>query len=171
MNWVSNVIRLQGGVMIEPLYNKVKDFGMEFRRDAKGKVHYLGLSLFQTLNGAYTGNLLATEMVKREIMSRYVSLELLDEITARLEKELGDMFSVLPVESAISDIRFGVDMMIVAKDDADGFLLHPCVEINLRRTMGHVALSLSPLDDIKEGNMTITYDSKRYHLKLKYNYM
>ena len=104
-------------------------------------------------------------------MSRYVSLELLDEITARLEKELGDMFSVLPLESAISDIRFGVDLMIVAKDNADGFLLHPCVEINLRRTMGHVALSLSPLDDIKEGNMAITYDSKRYHLKLKYNYI
>ena len=170
-NWVNNVIRLQGGVMIEPLYNKVKDFGMEFRRDANGRVHYLGLSLFQTQNGAYTGNLLATEAVKRDIMSKYVSLELLDEITARLENELSNMFSVLPKESAISDIRFGVDMMIVAKEDADGFLLHPCVEINLRRTMGHVALALSPLDDIKEGNMAITYDSKRYHLKLKYNYM
>ena len=157
--------------MIEPLYNKVKDFGMEFRRDANGRVYYLGLSLFQTQNGAYTGNLLATEAVKRDIMSKYVSLELLDEITARLENELSNMFSVLPKESAISDIRFGVDMMIVAKDDADGFLLHPCVEINLRRTMGHVALALSPLDDIKEGNMAITYDSKRYHLKLKYNYM
>jgi hypothetical protein len=170
-NWVSNVIRLQGGVMVEPLYNKVKDFGLEFRRDANGKVHYLGLSLFQTQNGAYTGNLLVTEAVKRDIMSKYVSLELLDEVTARLEKELGDLFSVLPKEPAISDIRFGVDMMIVAKDDADGFLLHPCVEINLRRTMGHVALALSPLDDIKEGNMAIAYDSKRYHLKLKYNYM
>ena len=157
--------------MIEPLYNKVKDFGMEFCRDANGRVHYLGLSLFQTQNGAYTGNLLATEAVKRDMMSRYVLLELLDEVATRLEKEIGDMFSVLPVESAISDIRFGVDMMIVAKENADGFLLHPCVEMNLRRTMGHVALSLSPLDDIKEGNMAITYDSKRYHLKLKYNYM
>lgn len=171
LNWVNNVIRLQGGVMIEPLYNKVKDFGMEFCRDASGKVRYHGLSLFQTQNGAYTGNLLATEAVKRDMMSRYISLELLDEVAARLERYIGDMFSVLPVESAISDIRFGVDMMIVAKENADGFLLHPCVEINLRRTMGHVALSLSPLDDIKEGNMAITYDSKRYHLKLKYNYM
>ena len=36
-------------------------------------------------------------------------------------------------------------MMIVAA--GDGFLLHPCVEINLRRTMGHVALSLTPDDD------------------------
>ena len=171
LNWANNVIRLQGGIMVEPLYNKVKDFGMEFRRSADGRVHYLGLSLFQTQNGAYTGNLLATEAVKRDIMSKYVSLGLLDEITARLENELSDMFSMLPRESAMSDVRLGVDMMIVAKENAEGFLLHPCVEINLRRTMGHVALSLSPLDDIKEGSMAIVYDTKRYHLRLKYNYM
>ena len=167
LNWVRNVIRLQGGVMVEPLYNKVKDFGMEFRRDAESRVRYLGLSLFQTQNGAYTGNILATEAVKRDMMSRYVNLAFLDEVTARLETELATLFSTLPSESALSDLRFGVDMMIVAKDDVDGFLLHPCVEINLRRTMGHVALALSPMDDAKEGTMTIVYDSKRYHLRLK----
>ena len=32
------------------------------------------------------------------------AFELLDEITARLEKELSDVFSVLPMESAISKI-------------------------------------------------------------------
>ena len=181
LNWVKNVIHLQGGVMVEPLYNKVKDFGMEFRRDAEGRVHYLGLSLFQTVNGAYTGNILATEAVKRDMMSRYVDFALLDEITTRLETELTVLFSTLPPEPSLSDLRFGVDMMIVAKNatssfslenaECDGFLLHPCVEINLRRTMGHVALALSPLDDIKQGTMAINYDSKRYHLKIKYNYM
>ena len=179
LNWVKNVIHLQGGVMVEPLYNKVKDFGMEFRRDAEGRVHYLGLSLFQTVNGAYTGNILATEAVKRDMMSRYIDLALLDEITARLETELTVLFSTLPSEPSLSNLCFGVDMMIVAKNatsslenaECDGFLLHPCVEINLRRTMGHVALALSPLDDIKQGTMAINYDSKRYHLKLKYTYI
>lgn len=51
--------------MIEPYYNKVKDFGMEFFADETGQVHYLGLSLFHTANGAYTGNILASEEVKR----------------------------------------------------------------------------------------------------------
>lgn len=171
LNWVKNTIRLQGGVMVEPLYNKVKDFGMEFYRDSCGKVHYLGLSLFQTQNGAYTGNILATEVVKRDMISKYVDLTLLDDVTSRLESQLTVLFSTLPLESTISNIHFGVDMMIVAKENGDGFLLHPCVEINLRRTMGHVALALSPYDDIKEGSMAISYDSKRYHLKLKYNYM
>ena len=167
LNWASNVIQQQGGVMVEPLYNKVKDFGMEFRRCADGSVKYLGLSLFHTLNGAYTGNLLATENVKREMMSKYISLDLLDEVTSRLERELTVLFSSLPSEKPLRSINLGVDMMIVTKDDCDGFLLHPCVEINLRRTMGHVALALSPTDDTKEGAMAINYESKRYHLRLK----
>jgi hypothetical protein len=42
---------------------------------------------------------------------------------------------------------FGIDMMVVSTADKDGFLLHPCVEINLRRTMGHVALAIPPFAD------------------------
>ena len=39
----------------------------------------------------------------------------------------------------------GVDMMIVKDYLAGEYFLHPCVEVNLRRTMGHVALSLSSI--------------------------
>ena len=39
----------------------------------------------------------------------------------------------------------GVDMMIVKDYLAGGYFLHPCVEVNLRRTMGHVALSISSI--------------------------
>ncbi len=70
--WTRNIIAQQGGVTVEPYYNKVKDFGMEFEmRD--GKVHYLGLSLFDTIKNAYTGNLLCSEEEKMEIMKKYVS--------------------------------------------------------------------------------------------------
>ena len=58
--WVANVIRHQGGVTVEPYYNKVKDFGMEFEM-VDGVVKYCGLSLFQTIKGAYAGNILASE--------------------------------------------------------------------------------------------------------------
>ena len=134
-NWVRNIIKQQGSVMVEPYYNKVKDFGMEFEVDAVGKVHYLGLSLFHTKNGAYTGNLLATEDAKRQLMARYLPLELLDDIRQRIvdNVQLGDYQG-----------PFGVDMMVV---NSQSLLLHPCVELNLRRTMGHVALSMTPTDD------------------------
>jgi hypothetical protein len=135
------VIHEQGEVMVEPYYNKVKDFGMEFEVDDQGVVHYLGLSLFHTKNGAYIGNLLATEEAKREQMGRYVSLGLLDEIKQHIIQnvQLGDYQG-----------PFGIDMMIVNSQLStvnSQLLLHPCVELNLRRTMGHVALSLTPTDD------------------------
>ena len=62
---------------------------------------------------------------------------------------------------------FGIDMMIVK-----GGLLHPCVEINLRRTMGHVALSIGRLihlDDDDSDNrriMRIDYDGSHYKLRV-----
>lgn len=52
--WAANVIRHQGGVTVEPYYNKVKDFGMEFEI-VDGVVKYCGLSLFQTIKGGLCG--------------------------------------------------------------------------------------------------------------------
>ena len=51
-------------------------------------------------------------------------------------------------------------MMIVAPNNHNGYLLHPCVEINLRRTMGHLALCLTPADDDIQGLMQIVYEDK-----------
>lgn len=134
--WFRHVVDRQGSVMVEPYYNKVKDFGMEFSVDAEGCIHYKGLSLFHTRNGAYIGNILATESTKREMLSRYIPTEWLDAI----QQKIHNGFKLNDYQGP-----FGVDMMIVANDM--GFMLHPCVEINMRRTMGHVALSLTPDDD------------------------
>jgi hypothetical protein len=58
-------------------------------------------------------------------------------------------------------------MMIVAKEDQTGFLLHPCVEVNLRRTMGHVALHLTPHIKGLPKVMQVTYDKSQYKLKVR----
>jgi len=57
---------------------------------------------------------------------------------------------------------FGVDMMIVHGQQP---ALHPCVEINLRRTMGHAALMLTPTDDDICRVMRIEYTGT-YTLKI-----
>ena len=167
-NWVRNVIKTQGSIMAEPYYNKVKDFGMEFEADAEGRIHYLGLSLFHTVNGAYVGNILATEIVKREMISRYIPISLLDSVKQRIVERLNLDGYVGP---------FGIDMMIV-KSIGNGnhnsqlsivncqLGLHPCVEINLRRTMGHVALNISPTDDDIRAVMRVIYDGNHYKLKI-----
>ena len=158
-NWVHRVMEKQGGVMVEPYYNKVKDFGMEFFADKDGSVRFEGFSLFITQNGAYTGSLLASNDEKREMLSRYVPATLLEKIIERVITNAPRLF-----EGHYSG-PFGVDMMIVAREDGNGFLLHPCVEINMRRTMGHVALSLTPPPLAPKQLMRIIHDVN-YKLKV-----
>ncbi len=165
--WVQHVISRQGSIMVEPYYNKVKDFGMEFVVTEEG-VRYLGLSLFHTKNGAYIGNVLATEEAKREELSRYLSLELLDAV-----RDL--IVNCAPLEGYLG--CFGVDMMLVRHPEAGDrndvpLLLHPCVEINLRRTMGHVALALAhqvnpTCDDDIRRVMRVIYNGNNYQLTIR----
>lgn len=156
--WVGNTIEKQGYVMVEPYYTKLRDLAAEFYCDKHGNVKFLGLSLFETKNGAYMGNIVAPEQRKRNVVSKYISLEIIDEAIA-LIKSLA--------EKAMAGIyhgHFGIDMMIV--DDSEvGVALHPCVELNLRRTMGYVALCMNTADDIPTKVMRMSLD-KKYRLRL-----
>jgi hypothetical protein len=156
--WLHNVLERQGSVMVEPYYDKVKDFGMEFIAMADGSVEYCGLSLFHTANGAYTGNILATENSKREMLGRYISLDAIDQAKETICHHLADI-----VQDRYQG-PLGVDMMVVSKNN--NLALHPCVEINLRRTMGHAALALTPDDDDLMGVMRIEYSNSHYKLSL-----
>lgn len=157
LQWAQNVINRQGGIMVEPLYERVRDFGMEFYVD--GQTSYLGLSLFETVNGAYIGNILASEEEKREELSKEIPLSLLDRVCSAIISIADECLA--PFYSG----PFGIDMMVVKT--TDGVLkLHPCVELNLRRTMGHVALDVSRCDVRRTyALMSIRYDGTySFHL-------
>jgi len=168
--WLRHVIDAQGCVMAEPLYNKVKDFGMEFMAHPDGSISYEGLSLFHTANGAYTGNVVATESAKLEMISNYITVGLLIDIKEKI--------CHLLAETIKGEYQgpLGVDMMVVAATSPsqvrqEGALLHPCVEVNLRRTMGHVAIALNRLcnpqdDDEIRRIMRIDYNGNNYQLKI-----
>lgn len=158
--WISNVIRQQQSVIVEEECKKVMDFAVEYEIDDKGEVRTLGLSLFSTTNGAYKGNVLDSEENKLLKLSRYIPLTLLNvvvkETTSFMKVALGGIYHG----------PFGVDMMIVANDEKRNppFLLNPCIEINLRRTMGHVALSLARQG--LRGAMNIVFDGRNYKMKI-----
>lgn len=160
--WAESVIRRQGGVMVEPYYNKVKDFGMEFYVAADGTIIYQGLSLFETVNGAYTGNLLAGEDEKVRILSSFIQESKLDEARRHIIDVMGESLR------GIYNGPFGVDMMVYV-DDGEFHLL-PCVELNLRMTMGHVALALTrrvnPTGVAPHQLMRIEYDGHHYHFRV-----
>lgn len=129
--WVRRTLQRQGGVEVEPFYQKVQDFAMEFWAE-RGQVRYEGLSLFTTTDGGvYNGNLVATEEEKERRLSQYVSLDLLHEVRDRLLQLLNT--SEIPTWYRGP---FGIDMMM-------SNALHPLIELNFRMTMGWIALLLS----------------------------
>lgn len=160
LGWVRNILHRQGGIMVEPLYAKVCDFAVEFVAEADGSIVRSGLSLFDTRSAAYTGSVCATENDKREMLAGYVDLDLLDSVC----RQIADVLS--PLMQGVYTGPFGVDMMAVAKPGGNGFWLHPCVELNLRRTMGHVALALTPSVSEPRRLMSIYYADK-YRLRIQ----
>ena len=167
--WLRNIIAQQGSVMVEPMYPKVKDFGMEFEALPDGQIRYLGLSLFDTRNGAYTGNIIASEEDKLDMISRYIPTNLILDIQEKLTTALSDVLMSQTASSSSCHYTgpFGVDMMILSRPDGQGFSVHPCVEINLRRTMGHVALAMaaaSPFAPSRVMQITLS-DKYRIHIK------
>lgn len=172
--WVGNIIYRQGGVTVEPYYNKVMDFGMEFEM-VDGNVLYRGLSLFDTIKNAYSGNILCSEDKKEEMMAQYVSPERLLQI----RQHIIDVME--PALKGNYSGPFGVDMMIYAKDMKalnqvistdmpSDFGVNECIEVNLRRTMGHVAIDLANYlqQTSAEFNniMRVDFDGNRYHLRV-----
>lgn len=133
--WCSRVDALQGGVVGEPIYNKVEDFAMEFLSDGVGRVVFAGYSLFATgSGGAYEGNLLLPDAAIEQRLSQRVPPGALQALRLRLEAEL----SLLLGNSYAGYL--GVDMMICRfEGEEPEYRIHPCVEINLRMNMGVVA--------------------------------
>ncbi len=157
--WMENTIRRQGSIMAEPYYQKVEDFALEFVADVK--VRYVGLSLFETNGSAYSGNIVASEEKKRQMLGKYIDGTLLDELILRLEEALTIQFGGKYCGP------LGVDMMVVAGGDDRPFRIHPCVEINLRRTMGHVALALTSTDDRPPQVMSIVRQDQHSRLTVR----
>lgn len=132
----AGIIHRQGSVMAERGYRKIAEFGALYHSDSQG-VRFSGLSMFLTESrGAYTGNIVASQDY---FLSRVDSLGLLSQLsdtTGRLEEILTGM--LLPHYNG----WLGIDMMVYEGDDGH-ICLNPCIELNLRMTMGVVAMKIA----------------------------
>ncbi|MCD8386335.1 MAG: hypothetical protein LUD17_05515 [Bacteroidales bacterium] len=143
---VEDGIRAQGCVSIEPAYDKAIDFAKIFELK-DGKCQCLGTSVFLTDDkGAYSGNLLASEQKRIERVGVHCDLGALDRAASLLTQEIEKIYG-----SHYSGI-LGVDMLATK----DG-LIDPLVEVNLRMTMGWVAIRLSEslLPEGAEGTLMV----------------
>lgn len=134
LKWAKNVIEQQGFVMIEKWYDKILDFALEFKSH-NGIVEYFGSSIFETENGKYKGNLLYSESDFEKNLEKK-GLKNAEDVMLKLRETLSEFFST--AISPFYEGYFGVDMMLVNEkvDGSDAVVVHPCVELNLRTTMG-----------------------------------
>ncbi|MCM1311169.1 MAG: hypothetical protein NC301_09155 [Bacteroides sp.] len=123
-------IRRQGSVMVEVRLPKLHDFAMLFY-SLHGKVEYRGLSLFFNATAtAYGGNIVAPEAE----LAADLGVDGLPELAQAVGSALTDILG------ADYEGPLGVDMMLYG--DASAPKICPTVEVNLRYTMGFLALAL-----------------------------
>ncbi len=125
-------IQRWGGLSLEPKLNLLEDWAIEYYIDKKGEVSFVALSKFKTNNfGAYQGNILKAQ---KELYQELYKLlgeqlpKLINSHKAFFKQHLKGRYNGY----------IGVDMFVY-KSKGGGIKLHPCVEINLRCTMGLVA--------------------------------
>lgn len=134
--WCTRVAASQGGVIAEPIYNKVEDFAMEFYSDGAGELTFVGYSLFHTgKSGMYEGNCLLSNEAIRKQLAQYIPSEALMDLENCLKYRLSALVGT------VYKGYLGVDMMICRfpENEKPVFRIHPCVEINLRMNMGVIA--------------------------------
>ena len=140
-NWLTLPAREQcakqicrfGSVMLEPYYDVVQNFAMEFEcRD--GHSEFCGYSLFQTDRFSYSCNLLMSDAEIERQLSMYVPVPRLQEIA----HEMAGFLNVYA--SARYSGIVGVDMFVYRENGA--YHVNPAVELNFRHTMGWLARRL-----------------------------
>ncbi len=150
---INGIIRDQGFVLAEPLLNKVHDLAFLFELK-KGIIRFTGTSHFFTdKNGKYEGNYLngasKPDFDKVINFTNRKQAQILPELIRVLQN------SKLP---AVYEGPFGVDMLIYS-DNNDELFINPCLEINLRYTMGFIALNIEKmLAEKSKGVFRIFYE-------------
>ena len=127
---VERLLEQQKYLVAENRYNVVSNFAMEFSTDSD-TVTFVGYSLFATKGNAYDHNILVSDSEIEQRLTELIPLDLLRAVRSSI------------VEFVLANISpfyrgyLGVDMFVY---ECEGnHFLHPCVEINLRPTMGLVA--------------------------------
>ena len=132
---ISGILKKQLFISIEKVLDKQVDFAMLFHSDDLGKVEFTGLSLFETnKKGAYEQNTITSQQEIQSKLNAFIDVSLLEKVKNTLILFLTQTFG------SIYKGCIGVDMMIYAENNH--FRLHPCVEINMRNTMGLLAFRL-----------------------------
>jgi hypothetical protein len=132
---ISGMLKKQFQVSIEKALDKQLDFSMHFENTPEGKTQFIGYSVFQTnAKGAYEKSFLANQDELEKRITRFIDKELLIRVKIALVDLIHQFYA--PFYTG----NIGVDMLVYQSENT--CKLHPCVEINMRKSMGYLAIRL-----------------------------
>lgn len=136
---VLGIIKEQGYAIAEPYLKKEFDFSFQFEIK-QGKVQFLGISNFSTnKKGQYEGNFLNGLPAELDKNVQEFTEAAIDKIRNPLIKLLENSKLAIYYEGV-----FGIDTLVFL-DENNQLKINPCLEINLRHTMGLLSLKLEKL--------------------------
>ena len=127
--WCRKTLAKQGSVIAEQRFEIIKECAVLFECHNEG-IDFIGYSLFESRNGAYSKNILASNEDIEDIVAEYIPRDTLIAVREDLKNILADTL-VGHYEGFL-----GVDQ-IICQTDSPVFI--PVSEINLRMTMGLIA--------------------------------
>ena len=127
--WCRRTLDKQGSVIVERRFEIIKECAMLFECHHEG-IEFIGYSLFESRNGAYSRNILASNEDIEDIIAGYISRDTLSSIREGLLSILDDTLA------GHYEGFLGVDQMICQNVSP---IFIPVSEINLRMTMGLIA--------------------------------
>ena len=158
-NWIRSIISKQGSVVCEKYLDKVQDFALEFYSDGCS-IRYVGPSVFfNNSRFSYEKAMVASP----DILERHLRKFMPDDYFDRLKNVLIAVLKGLVPE--IYTGYFGIDML--AYNESGELKIMPCVELNLRMTMGLIANRLGAhiLECGKIGEMSVLWHKDIRSLK------
>jgi len=163
---ISGILKKQSFISIEKVLNKQIDFAMLFYSDGSGNIDFTGLSLFETgQKGTYDKNIITSQENIQNKLQSFIDVSFLENTKHLLTLFLSHVFA--PVYCGC----IGVDMMIYTENNC--FRLHPCVEINMRKTMGLLAFRMHQhfVSEDVTGYFKIDFSNKPGEILQKHNEM
>ena len=127
--WCRRILDKQSSVIVERRFEIIKECAMLFESHHEG-IDFIGYSLFESRNGAYSRNILASNEDIKDMIAGYIPRDTLTSIRENLTSILSDTLT------GHYEGFLGVDQMIC---QADFPVFIPVSEINLRMTMGLIA--------------------------------
>lgn len=150
--WIAGALKRQGSLLCEVGLDRVQDFAVECEcRD--GKTSLTGYSVFDSdFHSQFgTGRVAPMEELHQILLSQCPGL---DDAVEKVLKAIDGI--IAPHYSG----PVGIDMMLYRDDDGT-IALNPCVEVNLRMTMGMVTAAMGSRHG-RHGVFSIRYVDGRY---------